>query len=81
MKPWLLPQLALVAGTVASADAECDETMHGTSGSGYRGCQTRQTRSGRTCQKWTVNSPHDVDPNLSFEGTGLGDNNYCRNPD
>eukprot|EP00931_Biecheleriopsis_adriatica_P083152 TRINITY_DN5669_c0_g1_i1.p1 TRINITY_DN5669_c0_g1~~TRINITY_DN5669_c0_g1_i1.p1 ORF type:complete len:1031 (+),score=92.33 TRINITY_DN5669_c0_g1_i1:56-3094(+) len=51
----------------------CDETLEG-SGATYHGCQT-QTRSGRTCQKWTAQSPHEH----SLDETG--DHNYCRNPD
>ena len=47
----------------------------------YRGTLS-QTVSGRTCQKWTAQTPHthndtpDRHPN-----TGLGDHNYCRNTD
>jgi len=59
----------------------CDERMTGSKDRGYRGCQTT-TRSGRACQYWTAQSPHrhkqmDWHPN----GHGLGDHNYCRNPD
>ena len=56
----------------------CDETMRGSKGSGYRGCQTK-TKSGRTCQKWSVQSPqsHKVQQDAS---KGIGDHNYCRNP-
>jgi hypothetical protein len=43
-------------------------------GSEYRGCQAT-TRSGKTCQKWTAQTPH------SHGNTGLGEHNYCRNPD
>lgn len=44
----------------------------------YRGCQTT-TVSGRTCQKWSSQSPHEhlTTPDL---GQGLGDHNFCRNP-
>ncbi|KEP66249.1 UNVERIFIED_CONTAM: kringle domain-containing protein [Hammondia hammondi] len=47
----------------------CDETLE--QGMLYRGCQTR-TRTGRECQRWDEDSPHE-----HFE---LRDaHNYCRN--
>ena len=58
----------------------CDETVSGVYDSGYRGCQTH-TISGKTCQMWSVQTPHthsyvpDHHP-----GKGLGNHNYCRNP-
>jgi len=59
----------------------CDEKLAGTKDSGYRGCQTK-TVSGKTCQKWTSQSPqkHSRTPDR-YKGQGLGDHNYCRNPD
>jgi len=58
----------------------CDETMSGT-GENYRGCQDK-TQSGRKCQKWTSQSPHKhpFSP-TNYPEKGLGDHNYCRNPD
>lgn len=50
----------------------CDEMMHGTKGSEYKGCQTR-TRSGRTCMNWSLQSPHK-------HGYRHDNDNYCRNP-
>merc|ERR1712150_126591 len=40
------------------------------------------TQSGKSCQKWTAQSPHkhDYTPD-AHPGTGLGDHNFCRNPD
>ena len=71
---------------VANARADlycngCDETMRGAKDSGYRGCQAK-TKSGRTCQKWTSQSPHSfTNTPGKVLGMGLGDHNYCRNPD
>lgn len=59
----------------------CDETMSGANDVDYRGCQTK-TRSGKTCQKWTVQTPHKHNNSPSDKpGKGLGDHNFCRNPD
>ena len=44
----------------------------------------RQTKtvSGKTCQKWTAQSPHRHSRTPSkYPNKGLGDHNYCRNPD
>ena len=40
------------------------------------------TISGKTCQKWTVQAPnsHSHTPS-NYPDKGLGDHNYCRNPD
>ena len=47
----------------------------------YRGTASC-TISGKTCQKWSVNSPHSSNFDLTTYATyGLGDHNYCRNPD
>ena len=59
----------------------CDETLSGTGGVGYRGCQSK-TRSGRTCQKWTIQDPHaHIVTESNYPGKGVGNHNYCRNPD
>ena len=59
-------------------DNSCDETMSGEKDEGYRGCQTK-TFSGKTCQNWTSQSPHEHNKVLGEKG--VGDHNYCRNPD
>jgi hypothetical protein len=61
--------------------SNCDETLRGENGKGYRGCQTK-TRGGYTCQSWSEQSPHahgDITPQ-SKPNDGLNSNNYCRNP-
>ena len=47
----------------------------------YRG-PLQVSKSGKKCQKWTVQSPqaHTRTP-ANYPDTGLGDHNYCRNPD
>jgi len=68
-----------VATAVASGDELGDESVTGVKGDSYRGRQT-QTRSGRQCQRWDHQSPHDH----SFNSRTHPDNgltgNYCRNP-
>jgi len=50
-------------------------------GSNYRGF-ANTTKSGKTCQKWTSQSPHEhTKTPTARPGFGLGDHNYCRNPD
>ena len=40
------------------------------------------TKSGRVCQKWTAKTPHKHDRTPeNYPDAGLGDHNYCRNPD
>lgn len=57
-----------------------NEALTGIKGSGYRGKQN-VTVSGRTCQKWTEQTPHKhtITPS-NYPNYGLGEHNYCRNP-
>ena len=51
-------------------------------GASYRGV-VATTVSGRTCQKWTSQQPHEHvnAPEDHDNGFGLGNHAYCRNPD
>ena len=47
----------------------------------YRG-ETKETISGATCMKWTEQKPHRHSrTEENYPNSGLGDHNYCRNPD
>lgn len=56
-----------------------DHSEPGDMGFSYRGLLSN-TVSGRTCQKWTEEKPHiiGIEPT---EDNGLGNHNFCRNPD
>ncbi|XP_063956498.1 uncharacterized protein LOC129263243 [Lytechinus pictus] len=57
------------------------ECYSSTDMSDYRG-SVNQTISGRTCQKWTSFEPHDHFRTAArYPMRGVGDHNYCRNPD
>ena len=69
------------AATAAKACPSASEALAGEAGRGYRGRQTT-TRSGKECMKWTVQSPHShTRTPARYPNLGLGDHNYCRNPD
>jgi len=61
---------------------DCNEWFNETDqGKLYRGCQTH-TKTGKTCQAWSVQVPHKHDRfSENFPGAGLKTHNYCRNPD
>merc|ERR1712023_230448 len=53
----------------------------GNKGINYRGTLNK-TKSGRTCQNWTSQSPHKHNNTPQKKpNKGLGNHNYCRNPD
>ncbi|XP_070538200.1 uncharacterized protein [Ptychodera flava] len=58
-----------------------DECYQDANGYDYRG-KLSQTISGHTCQKWTAQTPqqHYSTPE-NYPNRGIGDHNYCRNPD
>eukprot|EP01083_Nonionella_stella_P054829 144708_1 len=59
----------------------CNEELVGNLDSGYRGCQDRTTE-GYPCQNWSSQTPHDHSVTASeYPSMGVGNHNYCRNPD
>merc|ERR1719191_1032865 len=71
---------AFVASTFAQLsdfDLSCYEESD--KGKAYKGLVT-STTSGRTCQNWLKDKPHSIGTEPSTEN-GLGNHNYCRNPD
>lgn len=53
----------------------------GSDGRGYRGCQAK-SQSGKLCQNWKQQIPHQhTRTPENYGGFGLGDHNFCRNPD
>ena len=68
-------------GKVIISFLPCNETLSGTKGNGYRGCQTK-TSSGKTCMNWSSQSPHKhINTPEKKKDFGIGNHNYCRNPD
>jgi len=61
---------------------KCNEKLAGKKGADYRGCQTK-TKSGKTCQKWSSQSPHKHSRTPASKKYGKFKlvKNYCRNPD
>ncbi|XP_063953903.1 plasminogen-like [Lytechinus pictus] len=50
-------------------------------GSDYRG-EVSITYSNKTCQNWTSQQPHShTRTPVNYSDAGLGDHNFCRNPD
>ncbi|AWP07100.1 putative phosphoinositide-3-kinase-interacting protein 1 [Scophthalmus maximus] len=68
--------VVLSLAAAASSASNCTPA----DGAEYRGAQGRSS-SGRTCLKWTSSSrDYDVTTHPDSQ-TGVGDHNYCRNPD
>merc|ERR1719230_296531 len=72
---------AMVCGTSLAQISDFDTSCYEESdkGKAYKGLVT-QTSSGRTCQNWLKDKPHSVSTAPST-ANGLGNHNYCRNPD
>ncbi|XP_070543538.1 apolipoprotein(a)-like [Ptychodera flava] len=67
--------------TVAPVVRPPRECYHETDGSDYRGTIS-MTVNGNTCQEWTEQSPHSHSRTPeNYPNAGLGEHNYCRNPD
>ncbi|XP_070541654.1 apolipoprotein(a)-like [Ptychodera flava] len=68
-------------GKPAKKDEPSNEVYHETDGSDYRGTIST-TINGRTCQEWTEQNPHSHSRTPdNYPNSGLGEHNYCRNPD
>ncbi|XP_002741868.2 apolipoprotein(a)-like [Saccoglossus kowalevskii] len=60
---------------------DTDECFKEQYASDYRGT-VNTTIHGKTCQKWSDQTPHShTRTPANFPGAGLGNHNYCRNPD
>merc|ERR1719198_1517442 len=72
---------ALLFGFVSCQLSDFDMSCYEESdkGKAYKGLAA-STTSGRTCQNWLKDKPHEVGMEPSTEN-GLGNHNYCRNPD
>lgn len=61
------------------SDVGCYETKD--KGKSYRGLVTK-AESGRTCQNWLINKPHEIKSTITpMPDNGISNHNYCRNPD
>merc|ERR550514_2338090 len=70
-------RLQSAAEPVSDFDLSCYEESD--KGKSYKGLLT-STSSGRKCQVWSKQKPHKIGIEASNEN-GLGNHNYCRNPD
>ena len=64
-----------ILGCQYNGDAGCTVGNHN-----FRGTVTK-TINGHNCQKWTMQTPHQHNNTpLKRPNYGLGDHNFCRNP-
>jgi len=82
MKLFVLLVITLAALVVVSEGAKfCQHGRGRGRGSRYRG-KANISKSGFPCQKWTAQKPHKhTRTPKKYRGKGLGNHNYCRNPD
>ena len=68
-----------LSNSAAQTQTDIQECELASGGGNYSG-NVSHTVSGRTCQKWTSQNPHEhsYTPD-KFPSSGLGDHNYCRN--
>merc|ERR1719198_2587393 len=69
--------VGFVSCQLSGFDMSCYEESD--KGKAYKGLAT-STTSGRTCQNWLKDKLHSISTEPSTEN-GLGNHNYCRNPD
>mmetsp|Transcript_46406 Transcript_46406/g.110558 ORF Transcript_46406/g.110558 Transcript_46406/m.110558 type:complete len:180 (-) Transcript_46406:117-656(-) len=72
--------ISLKADPISAFDLSCYEEAD--KGAAYRGLLT-STHSGRACQNWLAAKPHNITDAgiVPTTDNGLGNHNYCRNPD
>lgn len=77
----LLVVACVSSETLERRSDECYEDADDPKQKNYRGTLSK-TKGGYDCQKWSHQSPHKHDRTpANYPDAGLGDHNYCRNPD
>lgn len=72
-----LPTLVFTPTETAAVDTECYTDVAAASYAGH----VNATRQGHGCQRWSVQAPHAHRVTVRTHlGNGLGDHNFCRNP-
>ncbi|XP_072049663.1 alkaline phosphatase-like isoform X2 [Amphiura filiformis] len=75
---WMVCGVMVMLGVGYATGEECYSDSLGRE---YRGTVS-QTIHGTECQSWTEQEPHEHDRTPeNYPDTGLGEHNYCRNPD
>ena len=72
--------LSTTTEITSTQPVNCIETFNDSKGRDYEGCQDR-TVSGKLCQKWVSQSPHQHEIALERLRNMPSDGNFCRNPD